>query len=125
MSFLAPAFSPEPLGVRDRVNLTLLPPLLLIAHGVEGTVVAGTEGYGPLVAHLATYGPRLGLAHMMGMARQAPADQAGLGGHKAQVVLVADPARGADRQGGLVDLTCAFRRKAATDSDPKRPLITI
>ena len=96
MSFLAPVFSPELLGVRDRINPKLLPPHLLIAHGVEGTVVAGTEGYGPFVTHLAAHGPRLGVAHMMGMPRRAPANQTGLGRHIAQVVLVPDPARSAD-----------------------------
>jgi hypothetical protein len=69
MSFLAPVFSPELLGVRDRINPKLLPPLLLIAHGVEGMVVAGTEGYGPFVTHLAAHGPGLGKSDMMGMAR--------------------------------------------------------
>ncbi len=105
MSFLAPVFFPELLGVRDRINPKLLPPLLLIAHGVEGTMVAGTEGYSPLVAHPAAHGPGLGKAYMMGMTRGATTDEAGSGGHKTQVLLVPNPPRRADGKGGFVDLT--------------------
>ena len=99
MSFLAPVFSPELLGVRDRINPKLLPPLLLIAHGVEGTVMAGTERHGPLVAHPAAHGPGLGKAYVMGLGWRATADEAGPGGHVAQVLLVPDPARRANGKG--------------------------
>ncbi len=57
------------LGVPDRVNLKFFPPFLLIAHGVEGTVVGGAEGHGPFVTHLAAHGAGLGKTDMMGMAR--------------------------------------------------------
>ena len=113
MSFLAPAFSPEPLGVRDRINLTLLPPLLLIAHGVEGTVVAGTEGYGPFVAHLASHRSRLGKAYMVGLGWRTPADEAGPRGHVTQVLLVPDPARRADGKSRFVDLALFLKTRAS------------
>ena len=48
--------------MRDRINLPLLPPFVLVAHGVERTVVGGAEGHGPFVTHLAAHGPRLGVA---------------------------------------------------------------
>ncbi len=74
----------------DRVNLAFFPPLFLVAHGVKRPVVSGTKWHCPLVTHLAAHGPRLGVADVMGMARRASADQTGLGGHIAQVVLVPD-----------------------------------
>ena len=61
-----PSLPPQLLGVDDRVNLTFLPSLLLISHGLERAMVARAERHGPLVAYLAAFGPR-----------GAPADQAG------------------------------------------------
>jgi hypothetical protein len=69
MSFLAPVFSPELLGVRDWINPKLLPPLLLVAHGVEGAVVGGAERHGPFVTHLAACGAGLGKTYVVGLAR--------------------------------------------------------
>ncbi len=105
MSSLAPVFSPELLGVRDRINPKLLPPLLLIAHGVEGTVVGRAERHGPLVAHPAAHGPGLGKAYVMGLGWRTPADEAVLGGHVAEMLPVPNPPRRADGKGGFVDLT--------------------
>jgi len=55
------------LGVHNRVDTTFFPPLLLVAHGVEGTVVGGAEGHGPFVTHLAAHGAGLGKTYVMGM----------------------------------------------------------
>ncbi len=44
---------------------------------MERAVVGRAERHGPLVAHLAAYGPGMGKAKMMCMARGAPAHQAG------------------------------------------------
>ena len=63
-----PSPLPQLLGVEDRVNLTFLPPFLFITHGVQGAVVAGTEGYGPLVTHFAAHGPWLCKAKVMSVA---------------------------------------------------------
>ncbi len=52
----------------DRVNLAFFPPLFLIAYGVKSAVVGRAERYGPLVAHLAAHGTRLGKSDVMGMA---------------------------------------------------------
>ena len=75
----APSLPPQLLGVDDRVNLTFLPPPLLVAYAVERPVVCGTERHGPFIAYLAAYGPGMGKAKMMCMARGAPAHQAGGG----------------------------------------------
>ncbi len=113
MSFLAPVFSPELLGVRDRINPKLLPPLLLIAHGVECTVVAGTEGYDPLVAHLAAQGPGLSKAYVMGLGWRTLTDEAGLRGHVAEMLLVPNPPRRADGKGRFVDLASFPKTRAS------------
>ncbi len=113
MSPLAPVFSPELLGVSDRINPKLLPPLLLIAHGVEGTVVAGAEGYGPLVAHPAAHGPGLGKAYVMGLGWRTPTDEAGLRGHVAEMLLVPNPPRRADGKGRFVDLAWFLKTRAS------------
>ena len=113
MRFFAPVFSPELLGVRDRINPKLLPPILLIAHGVEGTVVAGTEGYGPLVAHPTAHGPGLGKAYVMGLGWRTPADEAGLRGHVAEMLLVPNPPRRADGKGRFVDLASFLKSRAS------------
>ncbi len=55
---LAPPLPPQQCSVHHRVNAPPLPPLSLIAHGMEGTVVGGAEGHGPFVTHLAAHGPR-------------------------------------------------------------------
>ncbi len=113
MSLLAPVFSPELLGVRDRINPKLLPPLLLIAHGVEGTVVSGAERYDPLVAHPAAHGPGLGKAYVMGLGWRTPTDEAGLRGHVAEMFLVPNPPRRADGEGRFVDLTSFLKTRAS------------
>ncbi len=69
MSFRAPVVSPELLGVRDRINPKLLPPLLLIPHGVERAVVGHAERHGPLVAYLSAHGAGLGITDMVSMTR--------------------------------------------------------
>lgn len=90
--------------MRDRINLPLLPPFFLVAHGMDRPVVRGAEGHDALVAYLAAHGTRLGKTYVMCMARGAAAHEAGLTGHKAQVFLVPDPVRCTGGQGGLVDL---------------------
>ncbi len=99
MSILTPPLPPQPPGMGDRIDAALLPPFFLVAHGVEGTVVAGAEGYGPLIADLASDRSGLGKAHMVGLTWRTPADEAGLGGHVAEMLLVPDPARRADGKG--------------------------
>ncbi len=86
------------------VNTEILPPLLFIADGMQYPVMCGTERHDPLVADLAPDRPRLGKTHMVGMAWQTPADEAGPGGHVAEMLLVPDPARRVYGKGRFVDL---------------------
>ena len=99
MAILTPPLPPQPLGLGYRIDTALFPPLLLVSDRMKGPMVRGAEGHHPLVAHPPPDGTGLGETHMVGVAWRAPTDEAGLGGHVAQVLLVPDPARRADGKG--------------------------
>ena len=84
----------------------LLPPQPLIAGCVVLLMVNGTERYREFVADLEPKTPRLGETDVMGVARRSPANETGLLGHVAQMLLGADPFWFADGEHALVDL-CA------------------
>ncbi len=99
MAILTPPLPPQPLSMSDGVYATHFPPFHLITNGVERSVVRSTERHDQLVADLASDRSGLGETHMVGLARRTPADEAGLGGHVAEMLLVPDPARRADGKG--------------------------
>ncbi len=85
------ATGPELARDGKRVHLPVDPPGSFIAMVVQLAMVQVAERHGELVADFAAQGIGLGEGQMMGMARQAATDQAGLVGHEFQVVQVAQP----------------------------------
>ena len=69
-------------------------------------MVNGAERYREFVADLEPKALGLGEADVMGVARRSPANETGLLGHKAQMLLGSDPFWFADGEHALVDL-CA------------------
>ena len=96
--FLSAGVAPELFRDRSGVDLELPPPGPFIAAVVQLTMVCTAERDGVLVADLAAERSRLGEAEVVRIARRAAADEAGLGGHEVQVVLVALADRLADGQ---------------------------
>ena len=80
------ALLPEATGDHEGIDTTLLPPLSFFACGVDVVVVDGAKWNRELVAHLQAEPSRLGVAYVVGMRRRAPADQARLTRHKAQML---------------------------------------
>ncbi len=113
MAILTPPLPPQPLGLGYRIDTALFPPFLLVTDGVERSVVRSTERHDPLVADLASDRSGLGKAHMVGLSWRTPADEAGLGGHVAEMLLVPDPARRADGKGRFVDPAWFFRTRVS------------
>ena len=95
-------------GVRPRGadRFLLLPPQSFIAGCMVLLMVDGAERYGEFVADLEPKASGLGEADVMGVARRSPANETGLLGHEAQMLLGADPFWFADGKHALVDL-CA------------------
>lgn len=73
------------------INSDLVPPCPFIARSVQGAVVDATERYCELIARFAADRARLCVAQMVRIRGLAAAHQAGLLGHKSDV-LFADPA---------------------------------
>ena len=92
--------------MRNRINPFLRPPLLLVSDAMNSSMMGYTKGYSPLIADLAPKGPWLGKSQVMSMSGKAPTDDAGLRGDVAEVFLVPDPPRRADRQSRLVNAPC-------------------
>ena len=90
---------PEVLCNRDRRNLHIGPPGHFVAMAVQIPVMFTTQRDGKFVADLAPERSRLGKFEMMGIARRALADQAGLRCHKREMGLVA-LAAGLRQRGG-------------------------
>ena len=82
----------------------LLPPQPLIAGRMVLLMVNGAERYREFVADLEPKALGLGEADVMGVARRSPANETGLLGHEAQMLLGADPFWFADGKHALVDL---------------------
>ena len=85
------ATGPELARNGKRVHLPVDPPASFIAVVVQLAMMQVAERYGELVADFTAQGIGLGECQMMGVARQAATDQAGLDGHEFQVVRVAQP----------------------------------
>ena len=98
------AFAPQAGGHSKRIDLVLLPPQAFIAGCVVLLMVDGAERYRKFVADLEPKAPGLGEADVMGVARRSPANETGLLGHEAQMLLRADPFWFADGEHALVDL---------------------
>jgi hypothetical protein len=73
---LGPGCSIKLAGDREWVDPSRLPPQRLVAGAVELAVVQAAERNGELVADLASKGELLGEAHVVRLARLAPANQA-------------------------------------------------
>src|SRR5262245_29999455 len=86
-------FVPERLGDAERINARGRPPGRFLADPMDFAVVHATERDRELVARLAPKRSRLRVAQMMWVGGLATADQAGLAGHVAQVLLAAVAAR--------------------------------
>ena len=81
------AFSPQALCNGEWINLVFLPPQPLIAGCMVLLMVNGAERYRKFIADLEPKAPRLGEADVMGVARRSAANETGLLGHKAQMLL--------------------------------------
>ena len=64
-----------------------LPPTPFITSCVVFGVMNSTEGNGEFIAHLEPETPGLGEADVMGVRRRSPANETGLLGYKAQMLL--------------------------------------
>ena len=84
----------KPKLARDRLRLNTGPgpPIHFLAGAVQLAVVGAAERHGKFIADLLRQPAGLGKAKVMGIAGLPPADQAGLPGNKAQVLLVAQSA---------------------------------
>jgi hypothetical protein len=96
-------FEPEVPGDRHRIDRTLAPPFGLFSITVKLAMVAAAQRHSELIADLAAKRSGLRKPQVMGVARLAAADQAGLLRHMAHVVAIADSARLGERQEALVD----------------------
>ena len=100
------AFAPKAYGHCKRINFVLLPPQPFIAGCVVLLMVNGAQRYREFVTDLEPKAPGLCEADVMGVARRSPTNEAGLLGHKAQMLLASDSFWLADGEHALVDL-CA------------------
>jgi hypothetical protein len=80
-----------------------LPPARLIADPMQGAMMSAAERHDEFVADLAAQRAPMGKAQVMWIGGRASADQARLSGDEPRVLLVAVPARLADREHTLVD----------------------
>jgi hypothetical protein len=94
---------PKPCGDGEGINPHVMPPGDLVATGVELPVMIAAERHGVLVTDLGPECLGLGEADMMSVGRATTADETGLGGDVAKVLLVADPPGFAQDQYALVD----------------------
>jgi hypothetical protein len=79
-------------------NLNVGPPRSLVAATVEITMMVTAQRHGQFVAHLASKGGALRKFEMMGVARRAFADQAGLTCDEGQMGFVSPAQRFGDRR---------------------------
>ena len=84
---------------RDRSDLHIVPPRYFVAMPVQIPVMFSAQGDGKFVADLAPERSRLGEFEMMGIARRALTDQAGLRCDEGEMGLVA-LAAGLRQRGG-------------------------
>jgi hypothetical protein len=86
---IEPGLSPKLTGGLDGVDAGILPPGGFIAYAVHQPMMDSTERHRELVARLATQGPRLQVAQVVGVGWFAATEEAGLLGDIAKVRLVA------------------------------------
>src|SRR5436305_4447743 len=103
MWFGVPTMLPESLRYGDGVYAGVLPPSRLVADPVQKSVMDATKRNSEFIAHLAPERARLHVLEVMGVARPAAADEAGLLGDIAQMLTVAMAARDRNRQHAFVD----------------------
>src|SRR5262249_16454367 len=84
---------PQLAGDLERVETGVFPPQVFFTRAVEFAVMAAAERHREFVAHLAAECAALGEAHVVRVDGAPAADEAGLGGDKGEVCLVAEPAR--------------------------------
>src|SRR5262249_23884532 len=97
------AVVPQLPGSLGRIDAGILPPGGFIAYAVHQSVMDSTQRHRELIARLATHGPRLQVAQMMGVGRLAATEEAGLLGDVAKVRLVAITAGSGNRLRALGD----------------------
>ena len=107
----SPATAP---GQRRRIDSDFPPPCGFIAATVDLAMVSAAERDGELIADLAAECPALGEAQMVGIRRDAAADQARVLGHLSDVLPVPNPAGLRQGQRPLVD-------PCGPGSPPRRP----
>src|SRR5579872_3088363 len=80
---------PELQSERHWINVRFFPPRLFIAMSMDFAVMQPADRHRVLVADLSAERARLGEAQMMSVGRATAANEAGQGGDKSQVLLVA------------------------------------
>src|SRR6516165_10445512 len=100
---IEPGLSPEPTGDLNRVDAGRLPPRLLVASAMDGTVMRAAERDGEFVARFAAERPRLQVAEMMRIGLCAAADEACLLSNVAKVLAVSIAPRCRNDEHALVD----------------------
>lgn len=99
----AVALRPEISRCRQRINFLSLPPSQFIARRVEVPVVERANRHGKFIRDLAAERTWLGKLQVVRLAGLPPADEAGLAGDKAEVILVAQPLGLGDGEAALID----------------------
>jgi hypothetical protein len=95
-TFICARVAPKFTGYLDRVDTGPLPPCSLVACAMNGAVVDATERHREFIAGLTSERPWLHVSKMMRVRWLAAANEAGLPGNKAQMLLVAIAARRGD-----------------------------
>ena len=90
-------------GNLDRIDPHVVPPGCLVAASVKLAMMGAAKRHREVIADLASHGPRLGKANVMSIGGRGAAQQAGLRGDVAEMLLVADAQGLAEGQGALVD----------------------
>jgi hypothetical protein len=76
----------------ERIEFPRSPPGWLIARAVDRVVMPHAKGHRVFIRDLHGHGARLGEADVMGLRRTSPANEAGMAGHKREVVSIANAA---------------------------------
>src|SRR6476646_6217518 len=71
------ALLPQTTSDHERIDITLLPPLMFLAGGMDVVVVDGAKRNGELIAHLQTEPLGLRVAYVVRVRGSAPTDEQG------------------------------------------------
>jgi hypothetical protein len=104
LPIIEPGLSPELAGDLNGVDAGRLPANLLVAGAMDGAVMQAAERDGGFVARFAPERPRLQVAKMMRIGLFAPANEARLLGHIAQVPPGYDSAAVSQGRGPLLSM---------------------